>query len=203
MCVEDILACISGSISFPVPSLVADGHQANHPRRLGSRTDRAIIVLPQGVAFATIAVCRRNTPLCGDGAGHHWCDVRLQLALGIRPHTAISIVIFASVSPLAEPVVRSSSACADSDLPDWRISARHGLARMGVLVNFISHTVVIGFTAGAAVLIAASQIKNFFGINIPRGSHFYEIIHQLALQSATSILTLLRLLWRHWPPAFW
>jgi len=32
------------------------------------------------------------------------------------------------------------------------------------------------------VLIAASQIKNFFGINIPRGSHFYEIIQQLALQ---------------------
>ena len=57
-----------------------------------------------------------------------------------------------------------------------------GLARMGVLVNFISHTVVIGFTAGAAVLIAASQIKNFFGIDIPRGSPFYEIIHQFVLQ---------------------
>jgi SulP family sulfate permease len=58
-----------------------------------------------------------------------------------------------------------------------------GLARMGVLVNFISHTVVIGFTAGAALLIAGSQIKNFFGINIPRGTPFYEIIRQLFVQA--------------------
>jgi SulP family sulfate permease len=53
---------------------------------------------------------------------------------------------------------------------------------MGVLVNFISHTVVIGFTAGAAVLIAASQVKHFFGIAIPRGAHFHEVIEQLVLQ---------------------
>jgi SulP family sulfate permease len=49
-------------------------------------------------------------------------------------------------------------------------------------VNFISHTVVIGFTAGAAILIAASQVKNFFGIPIPRGTPFYEIVHQLYVQ---------------------
>jgi sulfate permease, SulP family len=44
--------------------------------------------------------------------------------------------------------------------------------------------VVIGFTAGAAVLIAASQVRNFFGINIPRGTPFYEIVHQLIAQFA-------------------
>jgi SulP family sulfate permease len=53
---------------------------------------------------------------------------------------------------------------------------------MGALVNFISHTVVIGFTAGAAIIIASSQIKNFFGIDIPRGSSFHETIHAFALQ---------------------
>jgi SulP family sulfate permease len=47
---------------------------------------------------------------------------------------------------------------------------------MGVLVNFISHTVVIGFTAGAAMLIAGSQIKNFFGLDIPRGTPFFETL---------------------------
>ena len=57
-----------------------------------------------------------------------------------------------------------------------------GLARMGALVNFISHTVVIGFTAGAALLIAASQVKNFFGIDIARGAHFHVVIEQLFLQ---------------------
>jgi len=38
------------------------------------------------------------------------------------------------------------------------------------LVNFVSHTVVVGFTAGAAILIAISQVKNFFGIALPRGA---------------------------------
>ena len=49
-----------------------------------------------------------------------------------------------------------------------------GLARLGALVNFISHSVVIGFTAGAAMLIAANQVKNFFGLDIPRGAPFVE-----------------------------
>jgi SulP family sulfate permease len=36
--------------------------------------------------------------------------------------------------------------------------------------------VVVGFTAGAAVLIASSQIKNFFDLAIPRGTSFHETI---------------------------
>jgi len=51
-----------------------------------------------------------------------------------------------------------------------------------VLVNFISHTVVIGFTAGAALLIAASQVKNFFGIAIERGAPFYVVIERFVEQ---------------------
>jgi SulP family sulfate permease len=42
--------------------------------------------------------------------------------------------------------------------------------------------VVIGFTAGAAMLIAGSQIKNFFGLDIPRGTPFFETLHLFALQ---------------------
>jgi SulP family sulfate permease len=34
--------------------------------------------------------------------------------------------------------------------------------------------VVIGFTAGAAILIATNQVKNFFGLAIPRGTSFFE-----------------------------
>lgn len=144
----------------------------------------AIIVLPQGVAFATIAglppeyglYAAMVPAIIGAMFGSSW-----HLVSG--PTTAISIVIFASVSPLAEPgSAQFISLVLTLTFLTGVFQLIMGLARMGVLVNFISHTVVIGFTAGAAVLIAASQIKNFFGINIPRGSHFYEIIHQLALQ---------------------
>jgi SulP family sulfate permease len=53
--------------------------------------------------------------------------------------------------------------------------------RLGAIVNFISHSVVIGFTAGAGILIAASQIKNFFGVAIPRGSSFVDTIEHFSL----------------------
>ena len=46
------------------------------------------------------------------------------------------------------------------------------LLRLGRVVNFISHTVVVGFTAGAALLIVTSQLRNFFGIEVPTGSSF-------------------------------
>lgn len=144
----------------------------------------AIIVLPQGVAFATIAGLPPEYGLYAAMVptiiaalfGSSW-----HLVSG--PTTAISIVVFASVSPLAEPgSAQFISLVLTLTFLTGVFQLVMGLARMGVLVNFISHTVVIGFTAGAAVLIAASQIKNFFGIAIPRGAHFYEIIHQLALQ---------------------
>ena len=144
----------------------------------------AIIVLPQGVAFATIAglppeyglYAAMAPAIIGALFGSSW-----HLVSG--PTTAISIVIFSTVSARADPgSAQYISLVLTLTFLTGVFQLVMGLARLGVLVNFISHTVVIGFTAGAAVLIAASQIKNFFGIDIPRGSHFYEIIHQLFLQ---------------------
>ncbi|MEN6587102.1 MAG: SulP family inorganic anion transporter [Sulfuricella sp.] len=171
----------------------------------------AIIVLPQGVAFATIAGLPPEYGLYAAMVpaiiaalfGSSW-----HLVSG--PTTAISIVVFSTVSPLAEPgSAQFISLVLTLTFLTGVFQLIMGLARMGVLVNFISHTVVIGFTAGAAVLIAASQIKNFFGINIPRGSHFYEIIHQLVLQigeinlyvTSVALVTLLSgiLVKKFWP----
>jgi SulP family sulfate permease len=144
----------------------------------------AIIVLPQGVAFAVIAGLPPEYGLYAAMIpaviaalwGSSW-----HLVSG--PTTAISIVVFAALSPLAEPgsaeFVKLALTLA---FMVGVIQFAMGAAGLGTLVNFISHSVVIGFTAGAAILIGASQIKNFFGINIPRGAPFYEIIHSLFAQ---------------------
>ena len=58
-----------------------------------------------------------------------------------------------------------------------------GAARLGTLVNFVSHTVIVGFSAGAAVLIASTQIKTFFGIDVPADASFLETLRQLAVQA--------------------
>ncbi len=144
----------------------------------------ALIVLPQGVAFATIAgmppeyglYAAMLPAIIAALFGSSW-----HLVSG--PTTAISIAVFAAVSPFAEP---SSPEFISMVLTLTFLTGLFqlilGLARMGVLVNFISHTVVIGFTAGAALLIVASQIKNFFGISIARGAPFHVVIEQTIAQ---------------------
>ena len=145
----------------------------------------AMIVLPQGVAFATIAglppqyglYAAMLPAIVGALWGSSW-----HLVSG--PTTAISIAVFAGLSGLAEPGSAEYIRLALTlTFLVGVFELALGLARMGTLVNFISHSVVIGFTAGAGVLIAASQVRNFFGIRIPRGTPFYEIVHQLVVQS--------------------
>lgn len=144
----------------------------------------ALIVLPQGVAFATIAgmppeyglYAAMFPAIIAALFGSSW-----HLVSG--PTTAISIAVFAAISPLAEPgSPQFISMVLTLTFLAGLFQLILGLARMGVLVNFISHTVVIGFTAGAALLIAASQIKNFFGLDIARGVPFHVVIEQFFLQ---------------------
>ena len=144
----------------------------------------ALIVLPQGVAFATIAGLPPQYGLYAAMVpaivaalfGSSW-----HLVSG--PTTAISIALYAAIHHLAEPgTPQYVGLVLTLTLQVGIFQLALGLARMGAVVNFISHTVVIGFTSGAAVLIAASQIRSFFGIDIPRGVPFYEILHQFVVQ---------------------
>ena len=137
----------------------------------------AIVVLPQGVAFAVIAGMPPEYGLYAAMVpaiiaalfGSSW-----HLVSG--PTTAASIVLFSALSGLAEPgSAEYVSLAITLTFMVGVIQLIMGVARMGTLVNFISHSVVIGFTAGAALLIAVNQIKNFFGVEIPRGLHFHEV----------------------------
>ncbi len=134
----------------------------------------AVIVLPQGVAFAVIAglppeyglYTAMVTPIIAALFGSS-----LHLISG--PTTAISIVVFAAISHHAEPgTAEFVSLALTMTLLAGLYQFVLGIARMGHLVNFVSHTVVVGFTAGAAILIATSQIKNVLGIKVPRGESF-------------------------------
>lgn len=144
----------------------------------------AMIMIPQGVAFATIA---GMPPEYGLYAGMVPAIIAALFGsswhLVSGPTTAASILIFSSISILATP-----------GTPDYVtlvltltfmvgvVELAMGLMRLGVLINFISHTVAIGFTAGAAILIAASQARDFFGVEIPRGERFYEVAISLVRQ---------------------
>ncbi len=134
----------------------------------------AVIVLPQGVAFAIIAglppqyglYTAMITPIIAAlfGSSRHLIS---------GPTTAIYIVVFSAVSQHATPgTPEFISLALTITFLAGVYQLAFGLARLGVLVNFVSHTVVIGFTAGAAILIATSQMKNILGVEVARGESF-------------------------------
>ncbi len=138
----------------------------------------AVIVLPQGVAFATIA---GMPPEYGLYAGMIPAIIAALFGssrlLVSGPTTAASIVMFSALSVFAEPASGDYVTLALTlTFMVGAIELLLGLARMGALVNFISHSVIVGFTAGAAILIAAKQLKHFFGIEIARGGHLHDIL---------------------------
>ncbi|MBF0176945.1 MAG: SulP family inorganic anion transporter [Magnetococcales bacterium] len=148
----------------------------------------AVVVLPQGVAFATIA---GMPPVYGLYAGMVPAIVAALFGsswhLVSGPTTAASIVLYSMLSAHAEP--GSATYVQLALTMAFMVGVFQlglGLARMGVLVNYISHSVVMGFTSGAALLIASNQLKYFFGIPIPKGSDFTHTL-VVFFQSLASI----------------
>lgn len=67
-----------------------------------------------------------------------------------------------------------------------------GLFRLGVLVDFLSHPVVIGFTNAGALIIATSQLGKLFGVSVPKEEHHYETVWNTVVAAAqnTHLVTL-------------
>ncbi len=159
--------------------------------RVGGRTLKAdlwagltgaVIVLPQGVAFAAIAGL---PPQYGLYAAMVPVVIAAlfgsSLHLVSGPTTAISLVILANVSHFAEPGSAEYIRLALTlTFLAGLFQLGLGLARLGAMVNFVSHSVVTGFTAGAAILIATSQLGGFFGLALPRAGSFVAAWGHLA-----------------------
>ncbi len=139
----------------------------------------ALVVLPQGIAYATIA---GMPPVYGLYAGMIPAIVAAlfgsswQLVSG--PTVAGSLVMASALGAMATHASDQYVVLALTlTFLVGVIELAMGAFRLGVLVNFISHSVIVGFTAGAGVIIAANQLKNFFGLyEMPRGLAFYEVM---------------------------
>ena len=59
------------------------------------------------------------------------------------------------------------------------IQLTFGLLRLGGVIRYISYSVIVGFTAGAGILIAFNQVKNLIGIQFEeRPERFYEVVFE-------------------------
>ena len=144
----------------------------------------AVVVLPQGMAFATLAGL---PPQYGLYAAMLPCIVAALFGssrlMVTGPANAISLTTMALIAPLA--AVGSPDYVRLVLTLTFLVGAMQlllGLARVGAIVDKVPHSVIVGFTAGAAVLIVNSQLGALLGLGLPRGTSVLTNLQSAALQ---------------------
>ena len=95
--------------------------------------------------------------------------------LGTGPVAVVSLMSAASLEPLAtagSPEFIAYSIVLALVVGIFQFSL--GVLRLGMVVNFLSHPVINGFTNAAAIIIASSQFSKFFGVYVDKAPHHYE-----------------------------
>jgi sulfate permease, SulP family len=134
----------------------------------------AIMLVPQSMAYALLAGLPPQVGLYASiipVALYGLLGSSRTLAVG--PVAIVSLLVATALTPLAEPgsadYVRLALVLA---LLAGLIQAVMGLARLGFLVNFLSHPVLSGFTNGAALVIGLSQVRHLLGVSLPTAENF-------------------------------
>lgn len=153
---------------------------------MSAALNTAVITIPQAMAYALLAgvppAYGLYTAVVGGLIGSVFGSSR-HLITG--PTNATSI-LFASIVAGYYGGATPLEAVFLFTLLVGVIKAAFGLARLGKLVNFLSDSVVIGFLAGAGVLIAGEQLRNCLGIDLEAGAgeHFVERVRETIARAA-------------------
>lgn len=142
----------------------------------------AIMLVPQGMAYALLAglppevgLYASILPLVFYGL------LGSSRALAVGPVAIVSLMVATTLGEIAE--AGSTGYVAGAVLLAFLSGAvllTMGLARLGFLVNFLSHPVISGFSSAAALVIGFSQLKHLLGFDIPRSHLITETIAHAA-----------------------
>jgi len=152
----------------------------------------ALVLIPQSMAYAQLAGLPAHYGLYASFLPPMIAALfgsSRQLATG--PVAVVSLMTSASLEPLA--------ASGSQGFIEYAIllalmvgvfQFALGAFRLGVVVNFLSHPVVNGFTNAAAIIIATSQLSKIFGVSVDSAEHHYETVFRV-VSAATE--------WTHLP----
>ncbi|MEN8129519.1 MAG: sulfate permease [Pseudomonadota bacterium] len=138
----------------------------------------ALVLVPQSMAYAQLAGL---PPYFGLYASFlppiiaAFFGSSRQLATG--PVAVVSLMTASALEPLA--ATGSEGFFAYAVLLALLVGAFQfalGMLRLGILVDFLSHPVVIGFTNAGALIIATSQLGKLFGVSVEKAEHHYETV---------------------------
>lgn len=155
----------------------------------------ALVLIPQSMAYAQLAgmpsyyglYAAFLPPMIAALFGSS-----RQLATG--PVAVVSLMTAASLAPLA--TAGSEGYIAYALLLSLTVGVFQfllGVLKLGLVVNFLSHPVVNGFTNAGAIIIATSQLEKMFGVYVDGKAHHYETIIEVC-KSAVHFT--------HWPTFF-
>ncbi len=153
-----------------------------------------VVALPQGIAFAVLAGLPPEmgvyTAIIAAFVAALWGSSN-QLNSG--PTNTHSLLVFSILLPIAlpgTPVYIAAAGLLAVMAGVFRVVM--GLARLGVLVNFVSDAVIVGFTAGAGILIIIGQMRVVLGLSFPNSPRLADTVGNLFIHvPETHLITLL------------
>ncbi len=152
----------------------------------------ALVLIPQSMAYAQLASLPAYYGLYASFLPPMIAALfgsSRQLATG--PVAIVSLMTAASLEPLAtagsEAFIMYAVLLA---LTVGIFQLLLGVLRLGLIVNFLSHPVVNGFTNAAAIIIASSQLSKLFGVYVDKAAHHYETIYRVIMAAIS---------YTHWP----
>lgn len=145
----------------------------------------AVVLIPQVMAYAILAglppVYGLYAAFLGTAAASLWGSSR---HLSSGPVALVSFLTLTALVPLAKP--ESTEFIGLAIVLTFIIGLVQllmGFFRLGFMINFISHSVVAGFTTAASIIIASTQLPGLFGFKVERHEfvflNFFEIIKSL------------------------
>ena len=151
----------------------------------------ALVLVPQSMAYAQLAGLPAYVGLYASFLPVVIASLfgsSRQLATG--PVAIVSLMTAASLEPLATGGIISGvegyvAYAAILALMVGIFQLSLGLFKLGILVDFLSHPVVVGFTNAAAIIIATSQLNKIFGVTVEKAEHHYETVWRIVEAAIT------------------
>jgi len=163
---------------FPILDWLPSYNKAWLKGDLGAGLTVGVMLIPQGMAYASIAGLPAVYGLYSSIIPlliYAIFGTSRQLAVG--PVAMVSLLTATTIGALGDlSVSEYINYALVLALMVGVIQFLLGLFRLGFLVNFLSHPVISGFTSAAALIIGLSQLKHLLGVEIPRSHHINEII---------------------------
>ena len=137
-----------------------------------------LVLVPQSMAYAQLAGMPAYFGLYAAFLpvmiGAAWGSSH-QLSTG--PVAMVSILTASTLVPFASPGTEQFIALAVAlALLAGIMQLALGVFRLGAIVSFLSHPVIVGFTNAAAIIIALSQLNKLLGVSVGRSEQFINDI---------------------------